>query len=114
MFKQIIEKFIGSEKYIVTIIRADTMLFFDRQYRFDTLEDVDEFVTKINNMDDWVVKKIEKVRFFDFKYTKEVRQTSIRLMDKNIITEEVDGRTFLKIDESLSNVTRVKRNRKKM
>jgi hypothetical protein len=106
--KEIISKYIGRIEYVVTTLNVSGSVNIDR---FNTIKDVDDFVISINNEPYWFVQKIEKIRKYNFKYNKNIIHTPLHFSMENV-TETHNcndyNYSFLKIDESLTNVTRKK------
>lgn len=104
--KNIYKKYIGSIEYIVTLVNVSGEVQKDT---FDTTKELDEFIVLINSNKYWSVQKIEKIRKYSFQYNKNIIHSPL-FFSMNDVTELYNindqDYSFLKIDESLTNVTR--------
>ena len=106
IYKKIKSKYIGNIQYVVTTINVSLCI---KKYKFNSIKEVDEFVEEINNETYWMVHKIEKIRNFDYQYNKNIKHSPLHFCN-DTITEiyNINNQdySFLKIDNSLTNVSR--------
>jgi len=104
--KKFASKYIGSLEYVVTIVNVNGEVV--RNF-CKNIKEVDAFVIEINGETYYDVQKIEKFRRYSFKYNKKVLHTPLWFEYDNV-TEMYNcdnmEYSFLKIDESLTNVIR--------
>jgi hypothetical protein len=103
--KNIISKYIGCVEYQVTIVNVSGSL---QKLKFRNINDLKSSINLINSERYWMVKKIEKVRKLKFEYHNKIIHTPLHFQSEITEKSKCDnyGYSFLKIDESLTNVTR--------
>jgi hypothetical protein len=105
---KLISKYIGNIEYIVTVVGFEGGV---SQNKCKTIKEIDDLVNEINSSTYHQVQKIEKFRKYSYKYNKNVLHTPLWFQVDDVTEmhncDDYDF-SFLKINDSLTNVTREK------
>ena len=108
LFKNLYKKYFGETKYKVHVL---TMYGDFKIYYHNNIKTVNELIEEINQPDfyQYNVVKIEKIRFFNFNYNKEIihRKLGFRAEpDTEMVNVDGYEYSYPKIETNLTNVVR--------
>ena len=102
-----LKRYFGVIEYVLTLVNVDGEA---KIITYGTIKKLDEIVFEINSEKYWFVQKIEKIRRYNFTYSKEVIHAPLWFTAKDVTEKEnIDNYeySYLIKDNSLKNIKRV-------